>query len=218
MIYEYKRVDKKKSCEYASRLLKMNPTNLWALFVLARNQKTPQEKIEKLKDVVDHHPKFARAVNEIGIVYGGTLKEYKNAIEWYTKATEITPEYASCYNNIGVNHELMKEYETALYWYCMAMEKDPQYKAPHANAIDCWNTLKFDDQQIYQWVAKYPKLNPFYFNYYIGLSYHDKKKYDKAIEWFNRALSLPGTTKDHHKVYNSMGISYDDMKKFPQAL
>lgn len=50
------------------------------------------------------HPKYARAINEIGIVFGGSKKQYDEAIRWYKKCTEVTPQYASCYNNIGVNY------------------------------------------------------------------------------------------------------------------
>ena len=42
--------------------------------MLSRNQKDATAKIAKLAEVIESHPKFARAVNETGIVYGGTLK------------------------------------------------------------------------------------------------------------------------------------------------
>ena len=41
-IYEYKRVLKSKSKEYANKLLDLQPNNRVALFVLGRNQKTPE--------------------------------------------------------------------------------------------------------------------------------------------------------------------------------
>ncbi len=65
------------SCETANKILSFDPTNRAALFVLARNQPTPDEKIAKLKEVMNLHPKYARCVNEIGIIYGGTKKEYR---------------------------------------------------------------------------------------------------------------------------------------------
>ena len=108
MIYEYKRVNKKKSCDYANRALAIDPKSMYALFVLCRNQSTPDEKIKKLKELCEIYPKFSRAFNETGIIYGGTKKMYDEAISWYEKCTVKTPEYASCYNNIGVNYELKK--------------------------------------------------------------------------------------------------------------
>ena len=55
----------------------------------------------------------------------------------------------------------------------------------------------------------------FNFQYYMGLAYYDKKNYDRSIEWYDRALQMPH---DHHyKVYNSKGITYDDMNKYDEA-
>lgn len=42
---------------------------------------------------------------------------YNDAISWYTKCSQVAPQYASCYNNIGVNHELKKDYDLAIEWY-----------------------------------------------------------------------------------------------------
>lgn len=65
----------------------MEPTNRVGLFILARNEKNPDNKIEKLKRVTELHPKYARAYNQIGIVFGGTKKLYDEAITWYTKCS-----------------------------------------------------------------------------------------------------------------------------------
>ena len=47
---------------------------MYALFILAMNMPTPDEKIQKLSLVCELYPKFSRAFNETGIVYGGTKK------------------------------------------------------------------------------------------------------------------------------------------------
>ena len=94
----------------------------------------------------------------------------------------------------------------------MAMEKDPEYKAPHENSIDCFVTLGWEEAQIYEHMNKFSGINTFFFHYYMGLGYYSKKKYDTSIKWFKKALQL-GHEKEHHKVYNSIGISYDDLKK-----
>ena len=105
--------------------------------------------------------------------------------------------------------------ETALDWYFRAMEKDPIDKAPHANSIDCFDALHKSDEEIYAWASKYKDIDMFNFNYYMGLAYHDKEKYNFAIKWFNSALQIPDNS--HYKVYNSMGISYNDMQKYDEA-
>ena len=44
-IYEYKRVRKAKSKELANKLLEMEPNSRTGLFILGRNQATPEQKI-----------------------------------------------------------------------------------------------------------------------------------------------------------------------------
>lgn len=47
---------------------------MYAEFILARNQKSVDEKIESLKKAAERHPEYARIVNEIGICFGATKK------------------------------------------------------------------------------------------------------------------------------------------------
>ncbi len=48
LIYEYKRIEKVKSVEYANRILGLDGRNRIGMFVLARNEKDADLKIEKL--------------------------------------------------------------------------------------------------------------------------------------------------------------------------
>jgi hypothetical protein len=47
---------------------------MYAEFILARNQKSVDEKIESLKKAAERHPEYVKIVNEIGICYGATKK------------------------------------------------------------------------------------------------------------------------------------------------
>lgn len=47
----------------ANKLISLDTYNRAALFILARNQKDADQKIEKLKKVADLHPLYARATN-----------------------------------------------------------------------------------------------------------------------------------------------------------
>ena len=104
LIYEYKRINHDKALDIALNILKTHPDNQWGQFLVAKNQKDPNQRVAKLKECFTKHPLFAKAANESGMVYGGALKNCNEAIEWYKKATEIAPGYAACYNNIGVNY------------------------------------------------------------------------------------------------------------------
>ena len=119
---------------------------------------------------------------------------------------------------MGVNCELLKRYDEAMDWYFRAIEKDTEYKAPHANLKDIYETLKYTDEQISAQMQKY-KIKPDYFYYYIGLGYHDAKKYQKAIEYYDKAYACMDTLgKAIEKIHNSKGISYDDLKQNDKAL
>ena len=39
------------------------------------------------------------------------------------------------------------------------------------------------------------KVHPDYFYYYCGLGYYDKKKYDKSIEYYNKAYACLASLK-----------------------
>lgn len=77
MVYEYYRVQKPKSIEMADKVLTLEPDNMYAHFILARNEKEIDDKIIKLKTLADKFPDYVRLTNEIGICYGGTKKLYR---------------------------------------------------------------------------------------------------------------------------------------------
>ena len=83
------------------------------------------------------------------------LKNYNQAINWYKRCIQYSPKYFSCYNNIGVNYELMKNYEQAKIWYFKECEAKYDYKAPHANLSDVFDTLGTSDEDILLESRKY---------------------------------------------------------------
>ena len=175
LIYEYTLKDTKHSVELANKIIKKDGRNLWGLFILARNKKTPDEKITSLKELINIHPDYVRATNEIGIVYGGAKKEYDEAISWYRRCTEIVPEYASRYNNVGTNFQLKNDLPTAIDWYFKAMERDREYLQPHKNATEVFQILKWSDQQVLETMGKYRGIHAFFFYYNEGKAYASKK-------------------------------------------
>lgn len=67
-------------------------------------------------------------------------------------------------------------------------------------------------------MSKY-SLYPDYFFYYMGLSYYDKKKYEISIKYYTKAYEAASDLKKEiHKLYNSTGITYDEMRNNDKAL
>lgn len=214
LIYEYKRIEKPKAIEMANKIIAIEPDNMYARFILARNTPNVDEKIEKLKAIHFKNPEYVRATNEIGVSYGGVKKDYQQAISWYSKCIEATPEYSSCYNNIGVNLELQKLFPEALVYYFKACERDHNYKGAHTNASDIFDTLNFTDEQIEQEIKKYPNLDLFSFYHQLGKAYYDKKKNDIAIKFYLKALAINA---NFYKLSNSLGIVYEEIKDYGNA-
>lgn len=63
-----------------------------------------------MKELIKIHPRYPRALNELGMVYGKDKRDCDEAILWYKRCGELAPLYSSCLNNIGVNYEMKKEY------------------------------------------------------------------------------------------------------------
>jgi tetratricopeptide (TPR) repeat protein len=110
---------------------------------------------------------------------------------------------------------MLKKFEEALPWYMRACELEREYnKTAHGSAINIFTTLKYDDNKIFEVMKSYPKLDPFMFYYYLGLAYYDKNKVNEAIKWYERAEKINDKNID---LMNSFGISYAEIKKYPQA-
>lgn len=63
-------------------------------------------------------------------------------------------------------------------------------------------------------MKEFPKLKPFYFFYYLGLAMYDKKRVEESIKWYKKAEEI---NNNDYELMNSFGISYDEIKKYPQA-
>ena len=101
MAYEYRRIELGKADTIAIKILEIEPQNSYGHYILARNKKDVDIKIQSLKDVSKRFPDYVRVANDIGIAYG-SKNEHREAIVWYKKCLQLAPEYAAAYNNVGV--------------------------------------------------------------------------------------------------------------------
>ena len=70
MIHEYRRIEKTKSVAMAKKILEIDPNNMYAVFILAKNVENVDTKIEKLKSAFERFPDYVRIANDVGIAYG----------------------------------------------------------------------------------------------------------------------------------------------------
>ena len=60
-------------------------------------------------------------------------KDYKGAINDYTEAIELNPNYAVAYNNRGASKADLKDYYGAISDYTKAIELNPNYASAYKN-------------------------------------------------------------------------------------
>ena len=75
--------------------------------------------------------------------------------------------------------------------------------------------LEMNDEQIISMYKSYLDVEPFLFCYKLGVAFYDKELYQTSLNWFDRALEIPH--KDHYKVYNALGVSYDFLQEHAAA-
>ncbi len=58
---------------------------------------------------------------------------FRDAISDYTKALELSPFDAACYNNRGIARRYMEDFDTAIDDYDRALSIDPEYRDAYTN-------------------------------------------------------------------------------------
>src|SRR3990170_3220596 len=133
-------------------------------------------------------------------------KEYNSAIEAFTSAIALDPNYVYAYGNRGIAYADKGQYDRAIEDYNKAIQLDPNdakaynnrgvaydKKGQHGRAIEDFNmAIQLD-----------PNYTDAYYN--RGITYYHKGQYDRAIEDFNMAIQLDPNDAD---AYYNRGITY----------
>ena len=85
-----------------------------------------QTKIFRLLNQLHSDPHNGKVSNAIGFYYY-KMKNYPEAIKYYKKAIELTPDYPLSYNNLGVIYLQTQQYEQAEECFRKAIALDPVY-------------------------------------------------------------------------------------------
>ena len=153
---------------------------------------------------------FNRAYDE------GQKGNRETAIEYYTRAIELNPEYADAYNNRGIAYKNIKEYEKAIRDYNKAIELNPEYAMAYNNRGIAYYNLKEYEEAISDY-NKAIELNPEYAAAYNnrGNVYDDLKEYEKAISDYNKAIEL---NPKYAGVYENLSELYITTRNYKSAL
>ncbi len=85
---------------------------MWILGVEAGFVGDPQKQFELYSKLVQNYPNDERAHNLLAVYYFGQ-QEYQLAVEQFTAATKIAPEYSQPYNMLGYSYRFLERYDDA---------------------------------------------------------------------------------------------------------
>ncbi|KAF5433807.1 Tetratricopeptide (TPR) repeat containing protein [Candidatus Methanophagaceae archaeon] len=149
--------------------------------------------------------------------YGEGKKGNKEtAIEYYTKALELNPEYPDAYYNRGATYYNLKDYEKAISDYNKALELNQEYVDAYNNRGLAYGDLKDYGKAISDF-NKAIELNPEYADAYNnrGAAYYDLTEYEVAISDWNKAIEL---NPEDATAYYNRGFAYDYLKDYEKAI
>ena len=153
--------------------------------------------------------------NNRGIDYG-EKGEHDLAVEDFTKAIELKPDYALAYNNRGAVYRSKGEYDKAIEDCNKAIQLKSDYAEPYSNRGAAYRN-KADYERAIKDYDRAIKLKPNFVQAYYnrGLAYHEKGELDVAIKDYSKAIEL--NPKLFHPYYNR-GNAYLQKRDFDRAI
>ncbi len=121
-------------------------------------------------------------------------ENYDQAIADYTKAIDISPEFAKAYDNRGVAYAKIGQLSSAISDFTMAIANNPNDAQAYNNRGHAYAKL----DNFFQAISDYTraiKINPNYAKAYNnrGIAFYTTKKYDKAWADAHKVEELGGT-------------------------
>jgi len=168
---------------------------------------------EKSQEKLDANPVLHSDLSSTGLEYFNRgeakfdEKDYKGAIEDFTKVIEIEPNYKRSYLYRGISKRNLEDYKGAIEDFTKAIEKDPAYESAYLfrgrakyDLIQQGNSILIEDyldvgRDVYKAIQINPPLvtSPEIENFYsvlyfdIGNLHADLKDFKSACEYWEKA-------------------------------
>ena len=186
------------------------PSNTINQLINMYNQGQLTTVVELAQSLVIQHPQAFVVWNILGAANIG-LGQVEKASEAFKKVTDLNPNYADGFNNLGITLKDQGKLDKAIEAFNRALSIKPDYAVTYFNigvvlmkkgkldeAIEAYNkalTLK----------PNYPEA---YYN--MGASLKDQGNLDKAIEAYNKAITL---NPNYAEAYNNLGNALVDQNE-----
>jgi tetratricopeptide (TPR) repeat protein len=153
--------------------------------------------------------------NNRGTAYS-SKGDHDHAIQDFTEAIRLNPNYAYTYRNRGIDYHEKGDYDRAIRDYNEAIRLNPNYTSVYALRGDTYNG-KGDYDRAIQDLNEAIRLDPNYVRAYDdrGLAYSRKGDYDRAIQNFSEAIRLNA---NDASSYYSRGSAYYNKGDYDHAI
>ena len=193
--------------------------------LLKENERLRQElataKGEKKKKETEAYNKTIQDLKatewfEIGYQFG-IADRLKEALDAFTKAIEINPQFAQAYSNRGFAYSNLGDYNQAIKDYNRAIEINPQDAVAYYNRGGlAYGKLGNYNQAIKDY-NKAIELNPQFAQAYYnrGVAYGNLGNYKQAIADYNRAIEI---NPQFAQAYYNRGLAYGKLGNYNQEI
>ncbi|WP_069790237.1 tetratricopeptide repeat protein [Cyanobacterium sp. IPPAS B-1200] len=143
-------------------------------------------------------------------------EEYDQAIEEYTRAIEINPNYTDAYYNRGLTYADLERYQEAIADYTRTIAIDPEYLDAYNNRGIIYASLQDFDRAIADYI-KVIDSDPSYVLAHnnLGVAYNNLGRFQDAIASYTKAIEL---NPDYVLAYANRGISYNSLESYENAI
>lgn len=114
---------------WAEKCLEIKPSNIYACLIKSLCIKSVDERIERLKDILEIVSDYARPYNGLGNAYYNN-GNYDDAITMYKKSIEINSKYEHPYYGLGSIYNQISNFDESIIWYKRCIEVNPFYDYP----------------------------------------------------------------------------------------
>jgi hypothetical protein len=183
---------------------------------LALHQQNKLPEAEAIyKQILRIQPNNFSALQLIGTMYTQT-KNHSQAINFLTKAIKINPQFAPCYNNLGLALQELNRLDEALASYDKAITIKPDYADAHYNRGFALHEIK----RWYEALDSYDKaisIKPDYAEAYSnrGVALQELKRLDEALASYDKAISIKP---DYADAHSNRGFALQELKRLDEAL
>lgn len=187
----------------AQLALKKDPNQETARLVLGKiyaKRGMSEQAIDEYKKLLQINPNNYELFYELGKQYFKS-KQYDKAIEAFISATEIKPDFIHGYFYQGLAYYKNEEIKEAIKVYTKVLEMDPDFYEANANLGEIYR-LDGDANNAIKYFKKAVSINnKASLQKRLADCYKDIKKYQEALECYNKSISINKLETSQEKNY-----------------